>query len=59
MEQVHKLVKEAQEATTNANIPSNLADYGTAMRDRMELLRQYVNDNSGLDPIPAFDPLPA
>ena len=60
MEQVHKIVKEAQEVTLNSVIPSDIRDYATALRDRMVLLRDYVNNNlpSGLDPIAEFDPIP-
>ena len=57
MEQIHKYVKDAQEATSGI---TDLLDCATALRDRLVLLREYVNNNlpAGLDPIAEFDPIP-
>ncbi len=65
MEQVHKYVKDAQEATLGItdlrDCATALRDRATALRDRLVLLREYVNNNlpAGLDPIAEFDPIPA
>jgi hypothetical protein len=60
IEQLHKFVKDAQEATS-ATAVANSLDYAVAMLGRMNIIRDIINNNlpEGFDPIPEFDPVPS